>query len=191
MKHTLLAAFVVCCLNAQSQENNLSAGATLLFQNTKTRLTNTEKENIFKQSGFLLSADKKQFIADKDAGDFPFAAFVYPTDLNKDGKEEIFILYGNGFTSGHTGSSIVGFIKNSAGVYTQHFGFPGTLPDAITTTATGYPDLVIGGPGFEFPVWKWKAGTYAFSRNIKDADLQKTKKESIESISKKYTDSIK
>lgn len=154
-------------------------------------MTNAEKESIFKQTGFLLSADKKQFIGDKDGADFPFSAFVYPTDLNKDGKEEIFILFGNTYTSGNTGSSIVAFTKNATNQYIMQLGFPGTLPDVITTSASGYPDLIIGGPGFEYPVWKWKAGKYEFSRRIKEADLKKVKTENIESMSRKYTGQIK
>lgn len=191
MKLALLAFSILVFLDLQSQQNNLSTGAQLLFKNAKCKLTNSEKENILKKLGFLLSADKKQFISDKDAADFPFDAFVYPTDLNKDGKEEIFILFGNSFTSGNTGSSIVAFIKNASNQYSMQLGFPGTLPDVITASATGYPDLIIGGPGFEYPVWKWKGGTYEFSRKIKEADLKKIKTENIETISRKYTDQIK
>lgn len=178
-------------MHSWSQQNNLSDGAKLLFQNIKSKLSNAEKENIFKQTGFLLSADKKQFISDKDAGDFPFAAFVYPTDLNKDGKEEIFILFGNTYTSGNTGSSVMVFIKNTSNQYKMNLGFPSTLPDVVIGSSTGYPDLVIGGPGFEFPIWKWKNGEYAFSRSVKEKDLTKLKTENIETISKKYTDQIK
>lgn len=191
MKKALLPAFIMVSMASLAQETTLSAGARLLFQNIKSKLTNPEKESIFKLTSFLLSTDKQQFISDKDAADYPFAAFVYPTDLNKDGKEEIFILFGNSFTSGHTGSSIIAFIKNGAGKYTRQLGFPGTLPDVIVTTAAGYPDLIIGGPGFEFPVWKWKTGAYAYNRQIKERDMAKLKTESIESLSRKYTAQIK
>ena len=191
MKRIILAILILSSLRSWSQQSNLSEGAKLLFQKIKSKLSNAEKENIFKQTGFLLSADKKQFISDKEATDFPFAAFVYPTDMNKDGKEEIFILFGNTYTSGNTGSSITVFIKNTSNQYKMNLGFPSTLPDAITSSSTAYPDLVIGGPGFEFPIWKWKAGEYVFSKSIKEKDLGKLKTESIETISKKYTDQIK
>lgn len=191
MKRITLAALLLSSLVLRSQQNNLSAGASLLFQNTKSKLTNNEKENIFKQSGFLLSADKKQFIADKDGADYPFDAFIYPTDLNKDGKEEVFILFGNTYTSGNTGSSIMVFIKNSNNQYSMQLGFPGTLPDVVTNASATYPDLVIGGPAFDFPIWKWKVNEYVFSKKISEKDLQKLKTESIESLSKKYIAAIK
>lgn len=191
MKRITLAVLILFSLPSWSQQNNLSEGAKLLFQNVKSKLSNADKENIFKQTGFLLSADKKQFIADKDGTDFPFAVSVYPTDMNKDGKEEIFIFFGNTYTSGNTGSSISVFIKNAANQYKMNLGFPSTLPDAIIGSSTTYPDLVIGGPGFEFPIWKWKTGEYVFSRNVSEKNLAKLKTESIESISKKYVSQIK
>lgn len=55
---------------------------------------------------------------------------VMPTDLNKDGKEDIFINFGNSFTFGNTGSSISLFIPNGGGMYTEQMGFPGMSPDA-------------------------------------------------------------
>ncbi len=68
-------------------------------------------------TAFSLSNDKKQFAAVEEASEYPFDAFVYPTDLNKDGKEEIFIVFGNSYTSGHTGSNVVMYIKDKSGSY--------------------------------------------------------------------------
>ena len=124
---TLLCAFVVPFLCfAQS---TLSQGAQLLFSNAASKLSAAEKNEIYKQTGFLLSRDKKLFIMDKESADFPFGAMVYTTDLNKDGREEVFVQYGNSYTSGHTGSSLLLYIKNSAGKYQSHLGFPGVEPD--------------------------------------------------------------
>jgi hypothetical protein len=138
-----------------------------------------------------LSGDKDQpFASDKDSKDFPFGAMVYPTDMNKDNKEEVFISFGNTYTSGNTGSSIVLFIKDVKGTYITQLGFPGTVPDVLTTTNQGYPDLLIGGPGFEYPVWKWNGKAYVFGRNVKDADYEKLKKQSLEQLSKAYQQTI-
>ena len=168
----------------------LTPGADLLFRNTKSKLTTAEKNSLYASTGFLLSADKKQFIADKEAAEFPFDATVYPTDLNGDGKEEIFILFGNTYTSGATGSSIVMYIKNSGGKYVSNLGFPGTLPYALPAPAKAYPDLIIGGMGFSFPVWKWNGKAYAYNRKFSDKMFEKYKTENIESVSKKYTDKL-
>ena len=71
-------------------------------------------------------------------------------------------------------------LKNAAGKYVQHLGFPGTMPEAITASGKGYPDLIIGGPGTEYPVWKWNGNGYVFSRKITDAEYSKLKKTPIQ-----------
>lgn len=180
----IVSIALLLLVNAQSA---ITPGAELLFKNSASKLTVSEKNKIFALTGFLLSKDKKQFIADKEAGDFPFDAFVYPVDLNKDGKEEIVIVFGNTYTSGHTGSSILLFIKNSAGTYQSNFGFPGSTPYALAIASKGFPDLVIGGPGFEFPIWRWNGRAYAYNRKIKDQDFSKIKKTDIETLSRQYT----
>jgi hypothetical protein len=179
-------------VNAYAQNNTLNNVAVILFKNVKTKLTASEKNEIVVKLGFILSGDKDQpFATDKDSKDYPFTATVYPTDMNKDGKEEIFILFGNTYTSGNTGSSIALFIKDTKGVYTNQLGFPGTTPDILATANLGYPDLLIGGPGMEYPVWRWNGKAYTFSRNVKDADYEKVKKQSLEDISKAYQQTIK
>jgi hypothetical protein len=171
--------------------NNLSKGAALLFKNIKTKLTASQKNKIFDSLSFKLSKDAKQFIFDDESADYPFGAFVYPTDFNKDEKEEIFVFYGNTYTSGNTGSSIVLFIADKNGSYKMNLGFPGLLPDALSTANAGYPDLLIGGPGMEFPVWRWNGKAYDFLKEIKDTDYAKLKKTNVEDLSKAYTNSIK
>lgn len=146
---TLLCAFVVPTLAIAQPA--LTEGTQLLFANTASKLSPAEKNAIYKQTGFLLSADKKGFIQDAQSADFPFNALVYTTDLNKDGKEEVFVQYGNSYTSGQAGSSIVLFIQEGGGNYKPHLGFPGMAAAALPTSSQGYPDLVIGGPGFKFP----------------------------------------
>ena len=107
------------------------------------------------------------------------------------GKEEVFVLFGNSYTSGNAGSSISLFIKNAAGVYSLDLGFPGTVPDALSTSNQGYPDLLIGGPSFEYPVWRWNGKEYIYYKSVKDADYEKLKKTGIEEMSKTYQQSLK
>lgn len=168
-----------------SQE--LSKGAALLFGNVKTKLSVADKNKIYKGLGFFLAADGKQFTFGRDTEEYPFEAYVYPTDINKDGEEEYFILYGNTFTSGMTGSSVILFYKvNGAADYQADLGFPGTVPEILPTSNEGWPDLVIGGPGFEFPVWRWKSGAYDYFRVISDKELMEAKTQNVEEVSKDY-----
>lgn len=177
-------------LLAQSSSSN--GMATLLFANVKSKLTAAEKNKIAALTGFVLSGNKDQpFAMDKDSKDYPFSAVVSPTDLNKDGSEEIFVTFGNSYTSGNTGSSIALYIKNASGTYTPHLGFPGISPDILTTTNLGYPDILVGGPGFEFPVLRWNGKTYDNYKKVKDKDYEKLKKTNLEEVSKAYQQTIK
>jgi hypothetical protein len=173
-----------------ADNNDLSKGAALLFKNVKSKLTASQKNKIFDSLGFKVSKDGKQFIQDVESADYPFDAFVYPTDLNKDAKEEIFIVFGNTFTSGNTGSNVVVFIADKNNVYEANLGFPGLLPDALATSNLNYPDLLIGGPGMEFPVWRWNGKMYDYFKTVKDADYEKLKKTGVEDLSKAYTNSL-
>lgn len=194
MKHMVTSLAVILCsaIVLAQTNNNLNPVAMELFKGVKSAATTNEKNYIAQKTGFVLSGNKEQpFALDKESKEYPFAANVLPTDLNKDGKEEIFINFGNSFTSGNTGSSIVLFIKNAAGVYEMNFGFPGMAPDVLTTMNKGYPDLLVGGPGFEFPVFRWNGKIYDNYKTISDSVYEKTKKRSTEELSKEYQEKLK
>lgn len=183
--------FSLSLLFAQTTKS-LSPEASLLFQNAKSKLSNEEKNSIAKKLGFILSGNKDlPFALDKDSKDYSFGATVMPTDMNKDGKEEIFIIYGNSFTSGNTGSSVVLFIKNTSGLYEMNLGFPGMTPDILTTTSKGYPDILVGGPGLEYPVLRWNGKVYDNHKSVRDSEYEKLKKTSADELSKQYQEAIK
>lgn len=196
MKRSILllsALFFLSSLISAQTPPALSLGARLLFADVKSRLTVAEKNQVFKALGFILSqkgGKASAFIADADSKEFPFGANVYPTDLNQDGTEEVFVVYGNTFTSGNTGSSVVLFIRPPGGRYQKNLDFPAVAPDVLTTANGGYPDLLIGGPGVEFPVWRWNGKAYALHRKLKDADYEKTPKLSLKAASQAYVSKL-
>jgi len=181
----------MAALACARQGPKLDGVAAILFKNVKTKLTVADKNAIAAKTGFVLSGNKDlPFASDKDSKEYPFAALVLPTDMNKDGQEEIFISFGNTYTSGMAGSSIALFIRDAKGLYVDQLGFPGVVPDALEPIGKGFPDLLIGGPGFEYPVWSWDGKAYVFSRTVKDADYGGLKKKSVEEISKAYQQSL-
>ena len=192
MNRNLSFLLLFILLSTSGYTQTLNKVADLLFKNVKTKLTVAEKNHVATALGFVLSNDQVQpFAQDADSKDYPFTALVFPTDMNKDGIEEIFVQFGNSYTSGNTETSISLFIKNISGVYKNHLGFPGTLPDALSTVSQGYPDLLIGGPGFEFPVLRWNGKTYANHHMVKDDAYEKLKKKGIDVLSKEYQLTIK
>ena len=73
----------------------------------------------------------------------------------------------------------------------MNLGFPGMTPDVLTTSNKGYPDLVVGGPGFEFPVFRWNGKMYDNYKTLKDNVYGKTKMTSAEILSKEYQKTLK
>lgn len=180
--------------NKAKPENNatttgevaLTKGTALLFANVKSSLSNTEKNLIFKSFNVKLSKNGQQFVFEEGEA-YPFDAAVFPVDLNKDGKEEIFIVFGNTYTSGMTGSSVIAYFPGKKGGFDAQLGFPGTTPDVLSTSNLSYPDLLIGGPGFVFPVQRWNGQSYEFYRKVSDKEMMKMKMTNLEDISKVYT----
>jgi hypothetical protein len=142
---------------------SLTEGVVLLFKDTKSKLSNKEKEDIFTQMKFKLSKDKKKFFL-INGEDYPFNAGVFIEDLNQDSIEEILIIWGNLHTSGMTGSDVTLFIKDKSGNYQKNLGFEGAGIDILKTKNLGFPDLLIAGRGFCFPVWRWNGRSYQYHR---------------------------
>lgn len=193
MKKLYAIIYMLLCLtNFSFAQDNSSAGAALLFGKVKSKLTGEQKNEIFSKTGFYLSKDKKQFVTGPTPDeDFPFDAIVYPLDLNSDGTEEVCVVFGNSYTSGMAGSSVLLLIAGKAGKYQLNLGFPGVVPDAFPTKNLGYPDLMIGGPGFTFPVYRWNGIEYTLLKSISEKEMAKLKTTSLEEFSKIYQASIK
>jgi hypothetical protein len=156
----------VCFNNAGYGQ--LSPTANLLFAGVKSKLTDAEKNQVADSTGFVLSGKNDEpFAMDKESLEYPYTAQVTITDMNKDGIEEVFIQFGNTYTSGMAGQNVVLYIKNKQGVYRMNLGFPGVDPQPLKTGFGGYPDLLIGGPGFDFPVWRWNGKEYVFYKTQK------------------------
>ncbi len=82
------------------------------------------------------------------------------TDLNGDGQPEVWITEGSIFCYGNTGSAFVLLTHDGSGW--------GKLLDEVgmqvilDTKHGDWPDIEVGGPGFEpFPVYRWDGKRYA------------------------------
>lgn len=188
------AVLTLLCLSllakAQNKSNTsgdkLSPGAALLFKDVKTSATTAEKNKLYKQLGLELSPDKKGFIITE----YPVQTSVYPTDMNKDGQEELFIGLGSVALYGNIGESYSLYIKDKAGAFQMDPVFSGSgRPAVLSMKNLGYPDLLIGGPGFEFPVYRWNGRKYVWHRKMKDAALTNDNNTDIDQYSKAFTDS--
>jgi hypothetical protein len=155
---------------------DFSDGVNLLFEGVNTQLTQTEKEIIYKSLGFGLSKNRDEFVNefcnDRVDGELSstFTAMVKVLDLNSDGTDEVAIEYGNYCTSGNAGSTIEIYIKDQAGEYKSFLGCSGIL-EILPTRTNEYNDILVGGPGFNYPVWTWNGKKYVHTKTINENEL--------------------
>jgi hypothetical protein len=157
---TLFMTIVPITLQANTK------GSSLLFKHTGKKLSRFEKQQIYSllasDTGIVVSDDGKNLI-EETCGVIDFKVGII--DLNRDNKAEVSILGGNICLSGMTGLSLWLFIKDKSGNYQRNFGFPAANYKTLKTKSKGYPDLLIGGRGFCFPVWRWDGNQYQHYRS--------------------------
>lgn len=158
-----------------------------LFKDVRSKLSDSEKSFIFNELEISLSDDKQAWIS----YELPVYIQIYPSDMNKDGLEEVFVAMSStalfGGMSG--GNKALIYMKSPAGAYQLSATIDGSM-SILPTANLGYPDLLAGGPGFEFPVYRWDGTTYQYNRIIKDADYEKNNPIDIADYSKAYSETI-
>jgi len=141
-------------------------GAALLFGPNDGGISRSDQVLIFSTLGLAVDSSGKGFL-DTSCGQ-PAGAAVTFSDWNRDGIKEVLVIFGNSCTSGMAGSSAVLFIRGTRG-YSTNLGFPAASAEPMATKNLGYPDLLIGGPGFCFPVWRWNGEEYEYLENVPQA----------------------
>jgi hypothetical protein len=139
-----------------------SAELQLLFGQEAGGLSVAEQQAIFETLDLVLAEDGVQFL--DRACRQPATATLDHLDLNHDGTPEVLVTYGNSCISGITGSSVLLFVKRD-GRYEANLGFPAAEVTPLESSHLGYADLLIGGRGFCFPVWRWNGQRYEHLRN--------------------------
>lgn len=147
-----------------AQQTPEQAGAALLFAADQGGLPESERVALYQGLGLKLDSTGKGFL--DTSCDQPADAVVTFSDWNGDGHKEILVIFGNTCTSGMAGSSAVLFIKDSAGQYQPNLGFPASSAEPQSTSNQGYPDLLVGGPGFCFPLWRWTGTAYDYLKSV-------------------------
>jgi len=178
-KHRMATNFSpdACLINESSSmsnlsNNKLSDGAALLFSDVrafsenveyddakrvKNPLTVSQMNAIFNDTKWVLSPDRKGLIVDVNCEVQP--PMVELLDLNGDRKMEVVLLYGGTCLAGNTAVGFILYSVNSTGNYYRCMDEIGIL-SLLNTKTNGYYDIELGGPGFEFPIYKWNGSKY-------------------------------
>lgn len=184
----LLACLCVCA-SLYAQEPILDKNAAILFENSNSTLSNAEKNEIFKKTGFALSANGSQFFLKDDlkTADSPFDVRVIPLDLNFDGIEEIAIEFGKLTDSpGITEVNTFLFVKDMEGNYSVNFGSKGTLVFLNLNPLT-QPDILFRSRNPGFPVWRWDGMKYNMHEQFDNKRLRKMEITYLSEASRDYT----
>jgi hypothetical protein len=152
-----------CAKPADPPEPTDPPGPALLFAGGHGDLSAEERLQVFNQLGLSITPDGKGY-TDQICGQSADAKVEF-RDMNSDGRQEVLVIFGNTCTSGHAESSAVLLIRGDSGHLQQNLGFPAASADPLPEMNLGYPDLLIGGPGFCFPVWRWNGKEYIGLRN--------------------------
>lgn len=104
---------------------------------------------------------KENQLATAKCGAVPHKVEV--VDLNKDGRNEVFLTIGNACTSGKIGSSLYLFIEDDKHQVSPSLGFSATGYDTHLRAGESWPDIVVKGAGACQPVWRYQAGKYRFA----------------------------
>lgn len=175
--------FILTLIALSSCGQGLSPEASKLFTGVKSTLSEAEKNKIAEESGFKLGEDGKTFEMETE----PVDINIYPVDLNNDKSEEIFIIISSSFLYGNTGQGFNLLAKDKTGKYVSIFAAPG-IPGVIENPGAEYPSLLLGGPGFVFPIYVWKDGKYEQNGESNGENLQTL---GVEALSEKYVSTIK
>ncbi len=130
----------------KTPDQKLTAAAAALFTGCPAKISNADKNDIQLLSGFKKKTDD---------------IHIYPTDINNDGVEEIFIQEFDFALYGNAGAMTTLYIKNSDGRYKRQEEAAAAYLSVRSTSNKGYPDLIAGGPGFKFAVYRWTGTKYA------------------------------
>ena len=158
--------------NVVKKKIELCKGAELLFYKSGSKLSNSDMNKIYLESELYLSDNKLFFIVDfKDTnnGSVDFNAYPKFIDLSGNGEKDLYITYGNTYTSGMVGENIAIFSKkNKEGSFKKILDIPMISFNVLNNKTNNFYDIEIGGRGFKTPVWKFNGTKYKFSHHKKE-----------------------
>jgi len=160
----LLSAFLLIWATVVTAQTK--SGYMLLFDGTKSNLSEQEKKDIFSELDFTVSDTEDKLLY----GEEPASPQVEIVDLNGDRIPEVFVSYGKWTTCGHAGACLALFVKNSKGKYEKVFDVPAIGWEKLNTYNLGFPDIDFVAPGFCRGIWRWNGVKYEHFMNMPEVE---------------------
>ena len=125
-----------------------------------------EQSVIFKAAGFTQhgNAWKSGNCDGMESGSYSPGNIDDYRDLNADGRPEAIVTESSAVCYGMTGTHFWLVSKQADGSWKLTYDKT-AMPDLLKTKgANGWPDILLGGPGFCFPVVRWNGTSYVNNR---------------------------
>jgi len=167
MTHSLRACLFPAVLALLVSSARADDGWKLLFGAGMEGLSEADQLAIYRHLGLKRSADGKDLLVMGGEAAGPARFTVQLEDLNADGRDEVFVIGGNAFLSGASGSSVWLFLKPAPdGQWQVNLGVPAASYTVLAQDHAGYPDLRLPGTGACDAVWRWDGDTYAYHQGV-------------------------
>lgn len=125
-------------------------------------LTEADQRAVFKAAGAVQR--KGMWLLCAEEPNPGGASIETVRDLNGDGRPEAVVTEGGTYCYGYTGMGFKLLSKQADGTWRVMTGGTG-IPEFLKTRGVGnWPDILVGGPGFCFPVERWNGKAYALNR---------------------------
>ena len=147
----------------------LVLSASLISVTTHAEPLPADISQAYQAAGMVMKSGQWTGCPDDDNGLATIAPEDY-RDINGDGSADLVITDNGTFCYGMAGQGFSLLSKASGKwqvVYASE-GIPTFLPTKVKTPG-GWPDVMIGGPGFCFPVMRWDGKTYIMNRKQADS----------------------
>lgn len=127
------------------------------------QLSTTDESAAFKAAGYVLKDGEWRSacgLEDTESASYTPGAIEDRRDINGDGRLDAVITEGGTFCYGNTGTGFSIVSQQPSGNWKLVMSSLG-IPEFLTTKGVdGWPDILIGGPGFCFPVMRWNGQEY-------------------------------
>lgn len=130
-----------------------------------TKLSAADEAAAFQAAGFRKRRGQWRSDCD-DPGTATYTPGVVEQagDFNGDGRPDAVLTEGGSYCYGNTGTGYWLVSKRADGRWVLMDRNTGILEFAKTRGVDGWPDIVVGGPGFCFPVTRWNGREYKLNR---------------------------
>jgi len=138
------------------------AGSPALCAQDDIALGDGERATVLVAAGAEARADR--WVICRDDPEAAGARIDQVRDLNGDGRPEAVVVEDGTYCYGFAGTGFQVLSRQKDGSWRRITGDIG-MPEFLASRGKdGWPDLLVGGPGFCFPVQRWNGKEYALDR---------------------------